>query len=116
MEEQKKRAVVSYDNMNAELKAAFEAKYPGGLRDYLSDVRKIDKPDGTSIFVVTVEIPSAIYLVKVNIKVDDQEEVGKWLEGDDSDDEGDEDGSGTLPDDNINQYSNGGDEDAPDGE
>lgn len=111
MEDQKKRAVVSYDNMNEELKAAFEEKYPGGLKDYLPDVKKIDKPDGTSIFVVTIEIPTAIYLVKVNIKVDDQEEVGKWLDGDDDDDDGEEEDSDTLPDDNIAQYTSGADDD-----
>lgn len=116
MQDTKKRAVVSYDNMNEELKRAFEEKYPMGVRDYLPDVKKIDKADGTSIYVVTIEIPTAIYLVKVNIKVDDQEEVGKWLDGDDEDNDGDEEDSSTLPDDNISQYGGGSDDDASDGE
>ena len=42
MGEQKKRAVVSYENMSEELAAAFEEKYPKGLIDYLPDVQKIE--------------------------------------------------------------------------
>lgn len=113
MGEQKKRAVVSYENMSEELAAAFEEKYPKGLIDYLPDVQKIEKPDGTAIYTVTVEIPSAIYLVKVQMKVDDLEDVDKWL--DESDDDGDDDASdSTLPDDNISEY--GGSDDISDDE
>jgi len=111
--DQKKRAVVSYENMSEELAAAFNAKYPRGLVDYLPDVRKIDKPDGTSIYTVTVEIPSAIYLVKVKIKVDDIDDVDKWLDSEDEGDEGDSgnnEGGSELPDDNISQYSTGDDD------
>lgn len=110
MGEQKKRALVSYENMSEELVAAFEEKYPRGAVDYLPDVQKIDKPDGTTIYTVTIEIPSAIYLVKVQIKVDDLDDVDKWLdEGDEEDSEGG-DSDSTLPDDNISQYS-GNDDD-----
>ena len=111
METQKKRAVVSYEKMPEEVAAAFEEKYPRGVQDYLPDVQKIDKPDGTSIYTVTIEIPSAIYLVKVQIKVDDLNDVDKWLDEDDTDD--DADSESTLPDDNISQYS-GADDDAAD--
>lgn len=112
MEGQKKRAVVSYENMSEELAAAFAEKYPKGAVDYLPDVQKIDKPDGTSIYTVTVEIPNAIYLVKVQIKVDDLEDVDRWLDSDNNgDDDDNEEGGGALPDDNIAQY--GGGEDDP---
>ena len=43
---QKKRAVVSYANMSAELAAAFKEKYPKGYSDYMGDLFKVDKPDG----------------------------------------------------------------------
>jgi len=113
--EHKKRAVVSYDNMSEELAAAFAAKYPKGLTDYLPDIKKVTKPDGTDIYTVEVEIPSAIYLVKINIKVDDPDDVDKWLatenDGEDNDTESNE-GGGELPDDNISQYG----EDASDAE
>ncbi len=112
--DQKKRAVVSYENMSEELQAAFNEKYPKGLVDYLSDVKSIHKPNGDVIYTVEVEIPSAIYLVKVNMKVDDADELNKWLDSDDEDEDGDEGGE-TLPDDNIAQYSSG-DDDPGDGE
>lgn len=115
--DQKKRGIVSYENMSEELAAAFAEKYPRGLVDYLPDVKKIDKPDGTSIYTVTVEIPSAIYLVKIKMKVDDAEELSKWLDDGDEGDEGEDnnDEGETLPDDNIAQYSSG-DDDPGDGE
>lgn len=114
---QKKRAVVSYEKMNPELSAAFTEKYPKGYSDYFQDLVRFDKPDGTYFYAVAVEIPDAIYLVKINVKEDDPDEVNKWLtEGDDGAD-GDEGGSGasesggeSLPDDNISQYSAGADD------
>ena len=105
---QKKRAVVSYENMSEELAAAFAEKYPKGFSDYLPDLLKYDKPDGTSFYAVTVEIPSAIYLVKIKVKTDDAEDIERWLDGDDEDDDavsGNGSDGGDLPDDNIAQYA-----------
>lgn len=90
---QKKRAVVSYENMSSELAAAFAEKYPKGFNDYFPDLIKYDKPDGSCFYAVTVEIPDAIYLVKIKVKTDDADDIKKWL---DEADEGDgEDGEGT---------------------
>jgi len=115
----KKRAVISYENMSSELKAAFDEKYPRGFQDYLPDVMKYDKPNGTCFYAVTIEIPDAIYLVKINMKIDAAEDVERWLDNDDEggEDEGGSsssggDNSGELPDDNIAQYSS--DEDSQD--
>ncbi len=108
-ENQKKRAVVSYENMSEELAAAFAEKYPKGFSDYLPDLQKYDKPDGTSFYAVTLEIPDAIYLVKIKVKTDDAEDIERWLDGDD-DDEGDDGEGEDLPDDNISQYAAGDDE------
>lgn len=100
----KKRGVVSYENMSEELAAAFADKYPKGYSDYFPDLVKYDKPDGSSFYAVMVEIPEAIYLVKIKVKTDDAEDIERWLDGDDGDD--DEGGEGeSLPDDNISQYS-----------
>ncbi len=109
----KRRAVVSYENMNDEVAAAFAEKYPKGYVDYFPDLVKYPKPDGTSFYAVTVEIPDAIYLVKIQVKTDDAEDLERWLDGGDDDADG-ADGE-SLPDDNISQYSNG-DDDAVDGE
>ena len=100
----KKRAVVSYENMSEELAAAFAEKYPKGYSDYFPDLVKYDKPDGTNFYAVTVEIPDAIYLVKIKVKTDDAEDIERWLDGEEGDD-GDGNESEGLPDDNISQYS-----------
>ncbi|MBE6251827.1 MAG: hypothetical protein E7111_09315 [Bacteroidales bacterium] len=106
----KRRAVISFENMSDELAAAFAEKYPKGYTDYFPDLVKYPKPDGTSFYAVTVEIPDAIYLVKIHVKTDDVEDLERWLESDDVDDN---DGEGeSLPDDNISQYSNGDDDSA----
>ncbi len=99
---QKKRAVVSYENMSEELAAAFAEKYPKGFSDYLPDLIKYDKPDGTCFYAVSIEIP---------------DDIERWLnEGDEGADDGgntsSEDGGETLPDDNIAQYSSGDDDSA----
>ena len=121
MADTRKRHVVSFEKMDLkpDLKAAFEAKYPKGFSDYLQDLIKYPKPDGTSFYAVTVEVPDAIYLVKINVKTDDLEDVERWLEGEEdaeneavaggSADASDSSGE-TLPDDNIAQYGSGGDD------
>ena len=108
----KRRAVVSFENMSEELAAAFSEKYPKGYSDYFPDLVKYDKPDGTSFYAVTIEIPGAIYLVKIKVKTDDAEDIERWLDGEDNEDSDGNDGE-SLPDDNISQYSSG-DDDAAD--
>lgn len=117
--EPKKRHVVSYEKMSAELSAAFAEKYPKGFNDYLPDLMKYTKPDGTPFYAVTIEIPDSINLVKINIKTDDAEDIERWLEEEASDNEptggnsSENDSEGeTLPDDNISQYGGGDDDPA----
>lgn len=113
--DQKKRHVVSYENMKPEVAAAFEAKYPRGFNDYLPDLVKYPKPDGTSFYAVTVETEDSIYLVKIKVQTDALEDIEKWLEGEEEAETeqvaGSSNGSGSegesLPDDNISQYSDG---------
>ena len=120
--DQKKRHVVSYEKMSEELSAVFAEKYPRGFNDYLNDLVKYTKPDGTPFYAVTIEIPDAIYLVKINVKTDDANDIARWLEGEEeaeaeqiagAQNSPDTD-SGTLPDDNISQY--GSDDDGSDSE
>lgn len=99
----KKRAVISYENMSDELMDAFREKYPHGYADYMGDIFKVDKPDGTFFHAVSLEIPDAIYLVKIKVKVDDiddaQEELFK--DGDDADDGDGVEGGFPASDDDI---------------
>ncbi len=107
--------------MSPELAEIFAEKYPKGFNDYLQDLVKYPKPDGTSFYAVTIETEDSIYLVKIKVRIDDAEDIERWLEGE-SDAEAEEvagtsgNGGGdgdTLPDDNISQYS-GGDDDSND--
>lgn len=111
----KRRRVLSYENMDAELSAAFNEKYPKGFSDYLPDLTKYEKPDGTPFYAVPIETEDCIALIKIQIQTDDVEDLERWL---DSDSDGEnsaesaDSSDGELPDDNISQYSNGEDDSA----
>lgn len=106
-QDNKKRRIISYENMSVELAEAFSEKYPKGFNDYLSDIVRYTKPDGTPFFAVTMEDEENIYLIKVKVKVDDTSDLERWLDGEDGDEDGVSGGgdeSAPLPDDNISQY------------
>lgn len=115
----KKRHVISYEKMSDELAGVFNETFPTS-QDVLDAVIKYPKPDGTSFYAVTLEVEDAIYLVKIDVKVDDVEDIEKWLEGEETAEVEQVAGTSdtpdttdnTLPDDNISQY--GGDEDSAD--
>ncbi len=101
----KKRLVVSYANMSAELMNAFKEKYPKGYADYMSDLIKVPKPDGSFFYAVSLEIPEAIYLIKIDVRVDDYEDVEKGLFNDSDDDDDVDAGDGGFPDDNTTSFA-----------
>ena len=94
----KKRAVVSYENMNQELADAFEEKYPRGYADYMGDIFKVDKADGTFFHAVSVELPDAIYLVKIKVKTDNYDDVENGFFKDANDDVGSGEEGEAFPD------------------
>lgn len=92
---EKKRGVISYDRMTEDprfedLVAAFNEKYPRGFNDYFQDLVKYPKPDGTFFYAVTVETDSSIYLVKIDVKTDDAEDLERWLDEQGDDEDGDD--------------------------
>ncbi len=89
----KKRLVISYSNMTPQLMEIWKEKYPRGYADYMEDIMKVDKADGSFFYAVTLEIPDAIYLVKVEVKIDDYDEVEKDIFGGSDDLAGDEEGA-----------------------
>lgn len=106
----KKRLVVSYSNMKEDVAAAFKEKYPKGYSDYMGDLFKVDKPDGTSFYAITLETETAIYLIKMVVTIDRAEDAQKTLfpdsEGsDDMPTEGE-----TFPDDNTENMSDSDDD------
>lgn len=106
---QKKRLVVSYQNMNPELEEAFREKYPKGYADYMADLFKVDKPDGSSFYAISMETHDAVYLIKMVVKVDDYDDAQNGLFPDAAGGESDGPAEGeTFPD---NDTENMGDAD-----
>lgn len=106
----KKRHVVSYEKLSGEVLDAFNEKYPGGLQTCIDDVQKYPRPDGSFFHAVTLELPQDIYLVKVQIQVDDAEDIKRWLESEEVAETeqvaggSSESDSDTLPDDNFSDF------------
>ena len=111
----KKRIIISYDNMSQDLKDAFDRKYPHGYADYMGDIMRVDKPDGTCFYAVQFKpeaeedevVEDVLYLVKIVVNTDDVEEVEKDLFEDHSDDGGVDSEGEPLPgnDNDFNTHS-----------
>jgi len=120
----KKRHIISFEKMSPELQEIFNKRYPKGFNDYLADLNRYTKPDGTPFFAVMMDdiedMPDDVYLVKIQVETDDVEDIERWLEGEeDAENEqvagtagGNDTDGATLPDDNISQY--GGDDESSD--
>ena len=97
IEPNKRRAVVSYANLSPELLIIIKEKYPRGYVDYMDEILKISKPDGTFFHAIKIETEDAIYLVKVDVKIDDYADVEKEIFSDNAS-SGDGDDDETFPD------------------
>lgn len=64
----KKRLVVSFNNLSAELQEALKAAHPAGFADVMM---RIPKPNGEFFFAVPFETEEISYLVKIDVKIDD---------------------------------------------
>ena len=64
----KKRSVVSFNNLPLELQEAVKAAYPNGYSDSMI---RVDKPNGDFFFAVAFETEEVSYLVKIDVKIDD---------------------------------------------
>ena len=53
---------------------------------WTSPLFKVDKPDGSSFYAVEVDIPDAVYLVKIDVDIDDYEKAEENLFDDDVED------------------------------
>jgi len=108
---QKKRLVVSYQNMNPELEEAFREKYPKGYADYMADLFKVDKPDGSSFYAISMETHDAVYLIKMVVKVDDYDDAQNGLFPDAAAAESDGPAEGeTFPDNDTENISDADDD------
>lgn len=67
----KKRVVVSYKNLTPELQEEIKKQYPNG---YTDSMLRVDKGPGNFFYAIMLETEEVSYLVKVDVKVDDQVE------------------------------------------
>ena len=78
---QKKRVAISYKNLSPELGDEVKKQYPNGYTDHMI---RIDKGPGDFFYAIVLETEDTSYLIKVDVKVDDQvEEDDKDFFGDD---------------------------------
>lgn len=64
----KKHIVTSFHNLTAELQEAVRAKYPYGYTDAMI---RVDKPNGDFFYAVPFDTEDIAYLVKIDVKIDD---------------------------------------------
>ena len=64
---EKKRLIVSINNLPDGILDAIQRKYPNGYADY---VIKVPKGENDFFYAITVDTENASYLVKVNVKID----------------------------------------------
>ncbi len=78
----KKRSVVSFANLSPELQEEIKKFYPYGFTEAMM---RIDKPNGEFFYAVPFETEEVMYLVKINVKIDDhiEEEDDKDYYNDD---------------------------------
>lgn len=81
----KRRLIISYEKLPEKDKELFEETYSEDLMDH---VQNVTRPDGTPMFVVPLETDENIYMVKLDLKVDNRiatEDFDKDLDDDDKD-------------------------------
>ena len=64
----KKHIVTSFHNLSAELQEAVREKYPLGFTDAMM---RVDKPNGDFFYAVPFDTDEVAYLVKIDVKIDD---------------------------------------------
>ncbi|MBQ5692924.1 MAG: hypothetical protein IIW50_02285 [Alistipes sp.] len=64
----KKRSIVSFNNLPVELQEAVKIAYPEGFYDSMI---RVEKPNGDFFYAVTFETEEISYLVKIDVKIDE---------------------------------------------
>lgn len=91
---EKKRVVTSMEKISPEIKDLIIEQYPYGWKD---SVIRINKPTGEFFHAIRIETSDSIYLIKVQVKVDNKSDLDKEDEkgysnsGDGDDDDGGDD-------------------------
>ena len=82
---QKRRVVVSYKNLSAELREEVRKKYPFGYTDHMI---RIDKGPGDFFYAIVLETEDTSSLIKVDVKVEEEEDKDFFGDEEIKDDEG----------------------------
>ena len=90
----KKHIVTSFHNLAPELQEAVKQKYPLGFTEAMM---RVDKPNGDFFYAVPFDTDEIAYMVKIDVKIDDNEIKG----ADEIQDDGNSDG-GDDSDDDVN--------------
>ena len=96
----KKHIATSFHNLSPELQEAVKAKYPLGFTDAMI---RVDKPNGDFFYAVPYDTDEIAYMVKIDVKVDDNYYYDDEIKGAD-DIQGDDDSSDAsdASDDDVN--------------
>lgn len=92
--EVKKRVIVSFKNLKPDVLEALKEEYPEG---YENQVMKIDKGNGEFFYAIKLDYQDTRYMVKVDVKVDNIEDLEKQIFG--SEEESNEVSDTEIPDD-----------------
>jgi len=65
----KKRVATSLKNLSLELQEEIKKKYPHGYTDHMI---RVEKGPGDFFYAIVLETEDTSYLIKVDVKVDDQ--------------------------------------------
>ena len=103
----KKHIVTSFHNLAPELQDAVKAKYPLGFTDAMM---RVDKPNGDFFYAVSFDTDEVAYLVKIDVKIDDnshddddKDYYDDDIKGaDDIQDDGSSDNNNEESDDDVN--------------
>lgn len=64
----KKHIVTSFHNLSPEMQVAVKQNYPLGFTDAMM---RVDKPNGDFFYAVPYDTEEVAYLVKIDVKIDD---------------------------------------------
>ena len=64
----KKHIVTSFHNLSPEMQDAVKEKYPLGFTDAMM---RVDKPNGDFFYAVPYDTDEIAYMIKVDVKIDD---------------------------------------------
>ena len=97
----KKHIATSFHNLSPELQEAVKAKYPLGFTDAMI---RVDKPNGDFFYAVPYDTDEIAYMVKIDVKIDDnaQEEDDKIKGADDIQGDDDSSDASDASDDDVN--------------